>query len=144
MLSFCVEPIDSGRCAKLLYDERAGALAIFEGRVRNQHHGRPVTSLSYEAAPLLAQREFARIVSEVKAIHPFLSVSCVHRVGHLDLGETAIWLGVLAPHRKEAFLACERLMSEIKQRLPIWKKEFFADGSVAWVDDACGCVQHAH
>ena len=132
--------IDPGTLSRNLYDARAGALASFEGRVRNNHLGRSVIALEYEAAPALARREFAAIVSRAKADLPILEVFCMHRVGRLEVGEIAIWLGVLAPHRKEAFVACELIMAELKAKLPIWKKEFFTDGTHTWVDDPCGCV----
>lgn len=140
MIEFCYDAIMPGNLSARMNDDGAGALAVFEGRVRNHHLGRCVNALEYEAAPALARAEFTRIVASVSSEFPILQVSCVHRLGRLKVGEIAIWLGVLAPHRKEAFAACERLMSELKKHLPIWKKEFFADGSVSWVDDPCGCI----
>lgn len=140
MLEFTVDVIDAGACSRRMNHAKAGALANFEGRVRDNHLGRQVKALEYEAAPVLAQREFVQIVDVVKKDLPIIEVLCVHRIGHLDVGETAIWLGVLAPHRAEAFAACEQIMSDLKKRLPIWKKEFFVDGSETWVDDPCSCV----
>jgi len=140
MIEFCDEAISPGEFSARMSDDGAGALAAFEGRVRNHHLGRCVNALEYEAAPVLARSEFAKIVAAVSSELPIIQVLCVHRLGRLEVGEIAIWLGVLAPHRKEAFLACERLMSELKKHLPIWKKEYFADGSVSWVDDPCGCI----
>jgi molybdopterin synthase catalytic subunit len=141
MIEFTHTAIIAGDWSVKLHDERAGALAVFEGRVRNNHLGRAVSALEYEAAHALAKNEFANIVLSAKSTWPILDVLCVHRLGHLEVGDIAIWLGVLAPHRKEAFAACESMMSELKSRLPIWKKEFFVDGSSTWVDDACGCVK---
>jgi molybdopterin synthase catalytic subunit len=140
MLELTHQRIRSGELASKLADARAGALASFEGRVRNNHLGRLVHALEYEAAPELAKREFACIVASAKEQLPILDVLCVHRLGRLEIGEAAIWLGVLAPHRAEAFKGCELLMSELKKRLPIWKKEFFVDGDATWVDDPCSCV----
>lgn len=140
MIEFTVEEIDVGRCARRLNDVRAGAVAVFEGRVRNNHLGQSVTALEYEAAEVLARREFAKIVATFTTEKPILNVLCVHRLGRLKVGETAIWLGVLAPHRAEAFAACEQIMFELKARLPIWKKEFFDNNESSWVDDPCGCV----
>ena len=144
MIEFTLTEIDVGTCARKLGDERAGALASFEGRVRNNHLGRDVTALEYEAAEVLARREFAHIVDSLTKEKPILDVLCVHRLGRLNVGETAIWLGVLAPHRAEAFEACEQIMFQLKARLPIWKKEFFDDGKASWVDDPCGCVHSSH
>lgn len=140
MLEFTDHTIDVGRLARALNDGRAGALASFEGRVRNTHLGKGVMALEYEASAVLARNEFAKIAAAAKCEWRVLEVLCVHRVGRLEIGETAIWLGVLAPHRKEAFAACEHIMSELKARLPIWKKEFWNDGTYTWVDEACGCV----
>lgn len=144
MLEFTHEAILVGSLSTKLSDARAGALATFEGRVRNNHLGRAVSALEYEAAIVLAKNEFAQIVKETKTRWPILDVLCVHRLGHLEVGESAIWLGVLAPHRGEAFAACEYLMAELKAKLPIWKKEFFVDGTSTWVDDPCGCVHEGH
>src|SRR5688572_19481758 len=135
--------ISTADCVSRLGDARAGALVSFEGRVRNHHLGKAVVALEYEAAPVLAQCEFAKIIAEVMRDTPVLDVLCMHRIGRMEVGETAIWLGVLAPHRAEAFAFCERVMSELKLRLPIWKKEHFADGISNWVDDPCGCVHRS-
>ena len=140
MLELTDKTILVGDLSLRLENLGAGALASFEGRVRNHHLGRKVKALEYEAAPLLAQKEFRRIVESTLVNSDILDVLCVHRLGRLEVGETAIWLGVLAPHRAEAFAACEHLMSELKKRLPIWKKEFFEDGTASWVSDPCGCV----
>lgn len=140
MLTLTHDPIEVGTLSQELSNHSAGALCAFEGRVRNNHLGREVVALEYEAANILAEKEFSKIVNEYTCSTPVLDVHCSHRLGRLELGEVAIWLGVLAPHRKEAFVACELIMSEIKKRLPIWKKEFFADGSTVWVDESCGCV----
>jgi len=144
MLEFSSGKIQTEVLSSKFYDEWAGALVVFEGRVRNNHLGRDVLALEYEAAVTLANNEFAKIEKEIVSDLPILQILCVHRVGRLEVGEVAIWLGVLAPHRKEAFLGCERIMSDLKKRLPIWKKEFFTDGRVSWVDDPCGCVNDSH
>lgn len=140
MLELTSLPIQPGSLSESFTNPMAGALAVFEGRVRNNHLGRSVSALEYEAAPMLAKSEFDKIVEPIIVQLGVLDVLCVHRLGRLSVGETAIWLGVLAPHRAEAFRACEILMSEIKSRLPIWKKEFFNDGSFTWVENACACV----
>lgn len=140
MFEFTYRTISAGECSLRLSNAGAGALVSFEGRVRNHHLGRAVLGLEYEAAPILAQSEFANIVSVEMGAAPILGVFCVHRLGRMEVGETAIWLGVLAPHRTEAFMACERIMSALKRQLPIWKKEYFVDGTASWVDDACECV----
>ena len=117
-----------------LADAAAGALVIFQGRVRDHSDGKKVVGLEYQAYEELACNEGTEIIKEAKARFDILDAKCVHRVGQLDIGELAVWIGVVAPHRAEAFRACEYIIDQIKLRVPIWKKEFFEDGDSAWVN----------
>lgn len=117
-------------------DERAGACATFEGWVRNRNEGQAVTSLEYEAFAPLAEKEGARILEEARAKFPILAARCVHRTGHLQLGEMAVWVGVTAEHRAAAFDACRYIIDEAKARVPIWKKEHYVGGATAWINCA--------
>ncbi len=117
----------------------AGALVTFEGRVRNQNEGKEVRALEYEAYLPLAEKEGEKILEEALAKFDILDVLCVHRMGKLTLGEIAVWVGVLARHRREAFQACETIIGEVKHRVPIWKKEHYASGQAQWVNCA-GCA----
>lgn len=119
--------------ANLAYN-LAGAIVEFEGRVRNHNEGRDVLTLEYEVAEALAYSEIGRIYGEVKMKFPVYNVVCAHRQGLLQIGETAVYVGVNSAHRSEAFDACRYLIDEIKHRLPIWKKETYADGSSEWVN----------
>lgn len=112
----------------------AGALATFEGWIRNHNEGKQVTALSYEVFVDLALSEGEKILEETKDKFKVLDAICVHRQGDLSLGEMAVFVGVVSAHRQEAFAACKYIIDEIKHRLPIWKKEFFADGSHHWVN----------
>ena len=123
------EPIKSDVLSSSIQDENAGALVVFEGRVRKKNQGREVQRLEYEAYETLCHVEFQKIMDEAIRNFSVLEMSCVHRVGILEVGELAVWLGVLAVHRKEAFLACEYGIQELKKRLPIWKKEFYTEGA---------------
>lgn len=127
-------PIDAARLLAELTDNRAGAVVSFEGRVRNRNEGRGVVQLRYEGAPEIAAHEFARIETELRQTHPIIEISCVHRVGTLRIGETAVWVGVLAEHRDAAFAACRAAIDETKARLPIWKKEEYEDGASGWIN----------
>ncbi len=138
--SVSAEPLDCATYGRLMINAHAGALVSFEGRVRSINHGRDVVGLFYEAHERLAQVEFSQIVEETKNQFGIIDMRAVHRVGHLSVGESGVWLGVLAEHRQEAFLASAFAMRELKSRLPIWKKESYADGTHRWVDEACGCV----
>jgi len=111
-----------------------GAIATFEGIVRNHNEGRPVRRLEYEAYPELAQKEGERIVAEALGRFPILDAICVHRTGMLELGETAIRVEAAGAHRSEAFRACEWIVEEVKRRVPIWKKEHYLDGDSGWVN----------
>jgi molybdopterin synthase catalytic subunit len=129
-------PIDAAALQRTLADARAGACVTFEGWVRNRNEGQPVRSLEYEAYQLLAETEGAKILAEARAKFALLDAVGVHRVGHLHLGEMAVWVGVTAEHRGAAFEACRYLIDEAKARLPIWKKEHYASGATAWINCA--------
>ncbi len=129
-------PLDLAALRRELPDLRAGAFVAFEGWVRNHNEGRQVRSLEYEAYTELAEREGHHILAEAKAKFALLDAVCVHRVGHLQLGDLAVWTGVTAAHRAAAFDACRYLIDEIKARVPIWKKEHYADGATQWINCA--------
>ncbi len=114
-------------------DSRAGAMVVFEGVVRDLNEGREVQSLEYEAMESLAAKEGAKIIREALAKFPILDAWCVHRVGHLRVGEIAIRVEVQAAHRSGAFAACQYIVDEVKARVPIWKKEHYADGDSEWI-----------
>ncbi len=131
---FTQEPVDAARMAAPLALDSAGGFAAFEGRVRDVNEGRAVTGLDYEAFEALAMAEGERIVVDAIRRHGALRARCVHRLGRLKVGEVAVWVGVVAPHRAEAFAACREIIDEIKHRLPIWKKEQYSDGDSGWVN----------
>jgi molybdopterin synthase catalytic subunit len=117
-----------------LTDPRAGAYASFEGWIRNRNEGQAVLRLEYESYEPLAAKEGERVLKEAAARFPILQAECVHRVGMLEIGECAVWVGVSSPHRDEAFEACRYIIDQVKVRLPIWKKEHYADGNSGWVN----------
>lgn len=120
-----------------LHSDHAGAFCSFEGRVRNHHEGKSVLALQYEAHEALCAAEAHQILKEVEEKFGIIDCLCAHRVGHLNVGELAVWVGVISAHRDEGFKACRYLIDEIKKRLPIWKKEFYQDGTTAWVNCSC-------
>lgn len=129
-------PIDPAALQRALDDVRAGACVTFEGWVRNRNDGQPVLSLEYEGYAPLADKEGERILAEARAKFALLGAAGVHRVGHLQLGDLAVWVGVTAEHRGAAFDACRYIIDEAKARLPIWKKEHYASGATAWINCA--------
>lgn len=134
MMSMTTSPIDPDTLRRRLFDPAAGAYCGFEGWIRNENDGHRVLRLEYEAYEPLAISEGEKILLEACERHPHLRAHCVHRSGVLDIGECAVWVGVSAPHRDEAFLACRYIIDQVKVRLPIWKKEHYADGHSGWVN----------
>ena len=130
------DPIDGASLSGQFRDARAGAFAFFEGRVRDRNGDREVRELEYEAYAPLAEREGERILEEALRKFDVLGVQCVHRTGALRAGDTAVWVGAAAGHRGAAFDACRYVIDETKARLPIWKKEHYADGASEWINCA--------
>jgi molybdopterin synthase catalytic subunit len=130
------QPLDPVALKATLLDQRAGACVTFEGWVRDLNDGHAVDLLEYEAFVPLGEKEGWRILDEARERFPILRVSGVHRVGRLALGDLAIWVGVVAEHRAAAFDACRYVIDEAKARLPIWKKEHYADGVTHWINCA--------
>nr|WP_246149866.1 molybdenum cofactor biosynthesis protein MoaE [Arenimonas fontis] len=116
-----------------LLDPAAGACASFEGWVRDHHQGRRVAGLRYEAYPELAEREGEAILAEAMTRFDLIAATCVHRLGDLAIGDLAVWVGASAAHRGPAFDACRWIIDEVKSRVPIWKREHYADGDAAWL-----------
>ncbi len=121
-------------------DLTCGGVVVFEGRVRDHNEGRAVTALEYEAYEALAQAEGERILAEAAQRFGPVRVAAAHRQGLLQLGEAAVVVVAASAHRQEAFAACRWVIDAIKERLPVWKREHYVDGTRAWV--ACGCHHH--
>ena len=131
---FTETAIDTTAARHEVLDPGAGGYVSFEGWVRDHNEGREVTRLEYEAFEALAVKEGDRIVSEAMLRFPIKHALCIHRVGSLDLSDMAVWVGVSAAHRGEAFAACRFMIDEVKHRLPIWKKEHYRSGNSGWVN----------
>jgi len=143
VIRITAEMIDPDALRRELFDAGAGAYCAFEGWVRNRNEGREVRRLEYEAYEPLAVTEGEKILREAEEQFPYLEARCVHRVGLLEIGECAVWVGVSSPHRDEAFRACRFIIDALKVRLPIWKKEHYVDGDSGWVN--CErCAAHGH
>ena len=112
----------------------AGGLCVFEGWIRNENEGRSVQRLEYEVYEPLAISEGEKVLAEAMELYPHLEAICVHRSGLLEIGDCAVWVGVAAAHRDEAFKASRYIIDQIKVRLPIWKKEHYVDGDSGWVN----------
>jgi molybdopterin synthase catalytic subunit len=110
-----------------------GALALFVGVVRNENAGRSVLHLEYEAYEEMAIAEMERIEAEARRLWPVTDVRIVHRLGRMQIGDASVAVAVASPHRTEAFEACRFAIDTLKRTVPIWKKEFYADGAV-WLE----------
>jgi molybdopterin synthase catalytic subunit len=128
-------PLDPGAIAARLADRGSGAVVTFVGSVRDHHQGRNVLRLDYSAYEPMAEAECGRIVAEAEARWP-VKVALEHRVGRLEVGEAAVAIAVAGGHRAEAFEACRWVIEEVKAHVPIWKREYYADGTLAWVESA--------
>ncbi len=109
-----------------------GAVAVFVGVVRNQNAGRAVVRLEYEAYEEMALAQMTEIAAEAHRRFPVSELRMVHRLGRLEVGEASVAVSVTSPHRDEAFRACRFAIDTLKARVPIWKKEYYGDGS-AWL-----------
>ncbi len=128
--------IDSLEHEQLVASEAAGAVVGFSGVVRNHDGGREVTRLEYSAHPHAEQILF-EVLAEVAAAAPGVrAIAASHRIGSLQIGDAALVAAVAADHRAAAFDTCARLVDAVKERLPVWKHQFFADGTDEWVNSA--------
>lgn len=138
MNAITTSAIDPRALEEAVRSDACGGIVTFLGVVRNRaHDGREVDGLEYEAHEEMARAEFTAIEAEAAVKWPGVRIGIVHRVGPLSVGEIAVAVCAAAPHRAEAFDACEFTIDELKKRAPIWKKERYADGTGEWVENAC-------
>jgi molybdopterin synthase catalytic subunit len=129
------DPLDANAVARIVASADCGAIATFVGIVRDEHGGRRVLWLDYEAYEPLAIKAFARIDEEAGERWPSIALAIHHRVGRLEIGDASVVIAVASPHRPEAFAACRYAIERIKQIAPIWKHEHFEGGDV-WIEGA--------
>ena len=125
--------IPNAEIAAQVRTDEDGAVASFDGCVRNHSHGRATLYLEYEAYEEMALVKMREIAAHIHANYPIRRVAILHRLGRLEIGETSVFIAVSAAHRAAAFDACRYAIDTLKKTVPIWKKEFFADGAV-WAD----------
>lgn len=126
----------------ILKDPTVGGISYFQGVVRNHNEGKDVTSLEYQSYASMAQKVGNEIVEKAKRKFDIVDAYCIHRVGHLDINDTAVWTIVTSHHRREAFEACQYIIDSVKDLVPIWKKEHYTNEEPKWI--ACHrCQEHA-
>jgi molybdopterin synthase catalytic subunit len=133
MIEITAAPIDHAALTERVRSNQAGAVCTFLGTVREMTGERRTIALEYEAYPEMAARKMAELEAEARRRWPIQDVALVHRTGHLDLGEVSVVVAVSCPHRHQAFDACRWLIDTLKEVVPIWKQEVWADGTTEWV-----------
>ena len=127
------EPIDSAALLARIKQGEDGAVCLFDGVVRNHTRHRRTLYLEYEAYPAMAVAEMERLAQEALQRFSIRDLHIAHRVGRLEIGDTSVLIAVASAHRGAAFDACRWIIDSLKQRVPVWKKEFFEDGA-SWAD----------
>lgn len=130
--------IDYHTLTERVRSSAAGAVVLFLGTVREMTGSRRTVALDYEAFPEMALASMAGLEAETRARWPVVEAAIVHRLGHLELGDISVAVAVSCPHRAQAFEAGRHLIDRLKELVPVWKKENWADGTVAWVHPGTG------
>jgi molybdopterin synthase catalytic subunit len=133
MIRLTREAIDHHALTEAVRRDRCGAVVTFLGTVRDLTGDRRTVALDYEAYPGMAERKLAEIEHDTRQRWPVGEMALVHRLGHLEVGAVSVAVAVSCPHRAQAFEACRYAIDRLKELVPIWKKENWADGSTEWV-----------
>lgn len=128
-------PLDPQPLTGLVQTPQDGAIVVFSGVARDNFGGRPTAHLEYEAYPEMAVPVLRQLAAEAQERFAIGRVAVHHRIGALEIGQTAVIVAVAAPHRHAAFEAAAHIMDRIKEVAPIWKREHWADGDAEWVGD---------
>jgi len=126
------EPLSLDRAVDEVRSDDAGAIATFTGTTRIQSRGRTVTHLDYEAYEGMAERVMEEIADALRARYELTAIAIHHRIGRVTIGETSVVIAVSAPHRQDALAACKDAIDELKERVPLWKKEVY-EGGEEWI-----------
>lgn len=133
MICLTTDPINTQTLLDHVGSPAAGAVVLFLGTVRERTGDRRTDSLDYECYPEMAEKKLAELEAEARRRWPLVACSIVHRLGHLELGEASVAVAVSTAHRGQAFEAGQWLIDTLKEVVPIWKKENWADGTSDWV-----------
>src|SRR5215467_8674140 len=133
LLELVRDPIDQGALVSHVRAPEDGAVVTFDGCVRNHSHGRRTLYLDYEAYEGMALAKLKEIAEQIHEKFKIHGVAVAHRLGRLEIGETSVFIAISSEHRPAAFEACRYAIDTLKRTVPIWKKEYFADGAV-WAD----------
>jgi molybdopterin synthase catalytic subunit/molybdopterin converting factor small subunit len=126
------EPISLDRAVEEVRDDRAGAIATFTGTTRIESRGRDVVHLDYEAYEGMAEQVMAEVAASLEKKYELCAIAIHHRTGRVEIGGTSVVIAVSAPHRADALAACKDAIDQLKERVPLWKKEVYAGGE-EWI-----------
>jgi MoaE-MoaD fusion protein len=126
------EPLSLDRVVDEVRSDEAGAIATFTGTTRERSRGRSVTHLDYEAYEGMAEKVMEEIAARLRARYELTAIAIHHRIGRVTIGETSVVIAVSAPHRQDALAACKDAIDELKERVPLWKKEVY-EGGEEWI-----------
>ena len=138
MIRLTHDVIDYHALTESVRRNHCGAVVTFLGTVRDLTDGLVTMALDYEAYPGMAEKKLAEIEADTRSRWPVGEIALVHRLGHLEVGEVSVAVAVSCPHRAEAFEACRHAIDRLKELVPIWKKENWADGRTEWVHPGGG------
>ena len=133
MIRLVHAPIDADVLLRRANSAQAGAVVLFLGTTREFTQGRQTVALDYECYPEMAERKLAELEAEARRRWPVIACEIVHRLGRVDLGEASVAIAVSTAHRRDAFEAGQWLIDTLKEVVPIWKQENWADGTTEWV-----------
>lgn len=133
------QSINMQELADFVADPAAGALATFVGMTRNTNEGRRVVRLEYECYAGMAEKEMVKIAEEALSRWPIVKVAMIHRIGRVDIGEASVAIAVSSGHRHAAFEACHYAINQLKETVPIWKKELYEGGEL-WIGSQTGAT----
>lgn len=142
MIKLTKEPINTEVILQNLEDKSTGGVVLFLGKVRDHANNKAVTKMDYDAYPKMAEGKLAEVEAETQKRWPVKKISIVHRYGSLELGDVSVAVAVACAHRKDAFEACRFAIDTLKATVPIWKKEYFKEGS-GWVDGVMPTMKQA-
>ncbi|MBX9852105.1 MAG: molybdenum cofactor biosynthesis protein MoaE [Cytophagaceae bacterium] len=134
-------PIDMISLLQEIKDPKAGGIVLFSGEVRNHSHSKDVAYLEYEAYIPMAEKIIKNILKEAVESFNLHKAICVHRIGKIEIGESAVAVLTASSHREESYKANRYIIDRVKHEAPIWKKEFFTDGTSEWGHN-CKCNHH--
>lgn len=127
------EPLDPSALLGAVAAPSNGAVLLFWGVVRDHNEGRAVSHLEYDAYIPMAEAKLSEIVAEARSRWAVARIAVMHRMGRLEIGEASVGIAVATPHRAEAYDASRYIIEELKQRVPIWKREGYAEGGAEWL-----------